>query len=244
MTRILVAGIDSHTGDIVVTGDNAHYLTTVVRVRAGEPVGIFDGRGGEWRARVVAADRRQVVLGGLESAPALPEPPVAVTLAIGLLKGDQMDAVVRDATALGVARIVPLSSEHVAVPSRAWRAGGPIERWTRLAVAAAAQCGRAVVPEVAPITPVLELLGASDGMALACIEPRISSALPLDWSEGPCPARAAVYIGPEGGWSDAEHAAFADAGARRLDLGPRTLRAELAPAVALSVLWSVWDWTR
>ena len=63
-----------------------------------------------------------------------------------------MDAVVRDATALGVVAIVPMETAHVTVPPRAWQSGAAVERWQRVAVAAAKQCGRAVVPAVGPVS--------------------------------------------------------------------------------------------
>jgi 16S rRNA (uracil1498-N3)-methyltransferase len=171
-----------------------------------------------------------------------PEPAVAITLGVGLAKGDAMDAIVRDGTALGVREVVPLSTAHVALPSKARTSRAATPRWSRVAVAAAKQCGRAVVPVIHPIETLAALLErrASDPI-LICVEPR-RGGIDVASDPGPRPSRALVLVGPEGGWSDEDVRQAVAAGARALDLGPRTLRADLAPAVALSVLGARWGW--
>jgi 16S rRNA (uracil1498-N3)-methyltransferase len=121
-----------------------------------------------------------------------------------------------------------------------WRGGKSIERWQRVAVASAKQCRRAVVPEIASITPFAAVV-ASGGTRLLCVEPSAERARPIG-AMGPAPTHATVLIGPEGGWSQAEIAAAEEAGCRLIRLGPRTLRAESGPIVALSALWTCWGW--
>jgi 16S rRNA (uracil1498-N3)-methyltransferase len=185
------------------------------------------------------------------------EPVVRVTLAAGLLKGDQMDAVVRDATMLGVHAIVPMTTAHVAVPERAWKDSQAIERWHRVAVASAKQCRRAVVPVIHPVTPFARVVGADGPVGspgheapagpsgptarLIFVEPAVGGAGAIP----PCPhdtETATLLLGPEGGWSSEEVARAVGAGFALVRLGPRTLRAERAPIVALSALWAVWGW--
>jgi 16S rRNA (uracil1498-N3)-methyltransferase len=153
-----------------------------------------------------------------------------------------MDTIVRDATALGVTGIVPLSTAHVAVPGRARQAAGAIARWQRVAVASAKQCGRATVPAVQPVAPLADVLTAWRGeRVLICAEPgRVGAGSPD--GPGPRPTRALVLVGPEGGWTDEEVELTTAFGARIVSLGPRTLRADLAPAVLLSSLWTSWGW--
>jgi 16S rRNA (uracil1498-N3)-methyltransferase len=153
-----------------------------------------------------------------------------------------MSTVVRDATALGVGRIVPCVSTHVALPSVA-RRSVTIDRLARIAASSAAQCGRAVVPEVDEVRTFEELIGdPAAGLRIMCAEPTFGP------GEGPLPggtsrpAVATLFVGPEGGWAATEVARARDAGAVFLSLGPRTLRAELAPTVALTVLWAQWGW--
>ena len=235
------AGVDR----VALPDDEAHHVTRVLRLSTGSAVRIFDGRGREWSGHLESGARRgesSVIV--KETATPVAESSVAVTLAIGLLKGDQMDGVVRDATALGVAAIVPMETAHVTVPHRAWKSGAAVERWQRVAVAAAKQCGRAVVPAVRQVATLAEVLSVGADTLWLCTEPEkigpgvISSE---NYARSGF-SSALVLVGPEGGWSEQEVAMVREAGGKLLSLGPRTLRAELAPIVALSALWTRWEW--
>lgn len=249
---------------VVLPPDEAHHFKHVLRMSVGDEVGVFDGAGHEWSGRIVSADRSTVKIELVASVDATREPAVRVILAIGLLKGDQMDAVVRDATMLGAAEIVPMATAHVAVSGRARENEKAISRWTRVAIASARQCGRAVVPAVAPVTPFdtvlsrtvrdetiiavepahMADLGTSPPYTSADLEtspPYTSADLGISPPDGR-PAKALVLVGPEGGWSAGEIEMARKCGARARHLGPRTLRAESAPIVLLSVLWTEWGW--
>jgi len=215
----------------------AHHVARVLRVGVGNTLIVFDGRGGEWLTRIRSASKGRVSVDVVEERSPIAEPPVAVTLGVALLKGDQMSDVVRDATATGVRAIQPFVSDHVALPAEAWRTRAR-ERWLRVASSAAAQCGRAVVPEIGDVCRFEALLDSEAGERLICIEPSAAVGDRLD--SGRAPATAVVLIGPEGGWSASEITRALGAGFQPLDLGPRTLRAELAPAVALATLWERW----
>jgi len=214
----------------------------VLRLREGDELVLFDGRGRQWLGRIARATRDEVLVDVVDPLPALPEPPVAVTLAVALLKGDQMSGVVRDAVALGVSAIVPFVSQHVALPAPAWRTRA-VERWTRIAVSSAAQCGRAVVPTVSQVVRFGELLaGPAFDARLMCVEPAHAAAAGPGRPMTPPPGSALLLVGPEGGWSDDEIGDARAAAVEWVHLGPRTLRAEVAPTVALSVLWATWGW--
>ena len=222
---------------VTLAAHEAHHVVRVLRLRAGDVVVVFDGRGGEWLGRL-APGSREVVVDLVEPRTAVPEPDVAVTLAVGLLKGDQMDGVIRDATTLGAAAIQPMLSAHVSLAKGA-RETRSIERWERIAVASAKQCGRAVVPAILPTAQFTDIVQARAGESLViCVEPR------RDITNGGVrkAERATVLVGPEGGWSSEELARAMAAGASPLVLGPRTLRAETAPLVAMSALWTMWGW--
>jgi 16S rRNA (uracil1498-N3)-methyltransferase len=220
----------------------AHYVMRVLRLQAGDEVVVFDGRGREWAGRIAALTKRRVSVALVTERRAIAEPTIAVTLAVALLKGDRMDDVVRDATALGVAAVTPMASANVAISDSA-RSARSVERWTRVAVAAAKQCGRAVVPMVTQPAPLDAVLAsAADGLVICCIEPTARARASHAPPPPPQSARALLLTGPEGGWTADEIQRLEAAGAQRLFLGPRTLQASLAPAVALSVLWSHWGW--
>ncbi|MEZ5319667.1 MAG: RsmE family RNA methyltransferase [Vicinamibacterales bacterium] len=268
--RFFAPGLDATADRVVLPADEAHHLRHVLRLAPGADAGVFDGAGHEWRGRVGQVGRREVTIEALVPVPAVAEPAVRVTLYAGLLKGEPMDHVVRDAVALGVAAIVPLHASRVAVPARARLTPALAARWHRVAVAAAKQCGRAVVPAIGGLATLADALdthdvggagGAGDARSsghpgdhavgvIMAVEPgarpdragpgRAATWPEADWSAAPAAVR--LLVGPEGGWTPEEVAGAESRGARLLPLGPRVLRAELAPAVALSVLWSRWGW--
>lgn len=242
--RVLAPDAASASGDLLLGHDEARHLTRVLRLGTGAEVRLFDGAGREWRATIRTAGRDGVRVSLEEELTPVPEPPVAMTLAIGLLKGAQMDSVVRDATALGVAAIVPLETAHVAVGGAGRRSAAATARWRRVAVASAKQCGRAVVPEVRAVESLEGVLGAARRQAvpvISCVEPSAGvqngSLAAMD-----APAAATVCIGPEGGWSNDELDLLRAGGAVMVSIGPRTLRAETVPVVVLSALWARWGW--
>ena len=226
--------------------DEAHHLTRVLRLRAGDEVQVFDGRGREFRARVEQAARgaaRIRILAPLEPAP---EPRVRATLVQAALKGDHMNAVVRDATMMGVAAIQPVVTSRTQVSAAALRRARAVDRWRRTAVASVKQCRRAVVPEVhEPRTfeEYLKAASAEERLCLMLVEPGVNAPClrdPETLQRLPRPMRADVIVGPEGGWDDTEVDAAVSAGCSLLTLGQRTLRAEAAPVVAIAVLQFVW----
>lgn len=240
-----MTGVASGATSVTLPDDEAHHLTRVLRLRPGAPVAIFDGAGHEWLGTVEAAGRSGASVRLDTAVTPLAEPAVAITLGVALQKGDRMDTIVGETTALGVAAVAPLSTAHVALPARARESTAAIARWQRVAAAAAKQCGRAVVPFIRPVARLDEvLMQGTGGPILVSVEPgRVWPALaPTAEGAGPRPAVALLLVGPEGGWDEEELRLIARAGARRLLLGPRTLRGDLAPAVALSVLWAHWGW--
>jgi len=245
--RILVSPLTIANRIVDVPRAEAHHLINVLRVVVGDEVRVFDGVGREWTGRIAAIGPKTASIEIAHETTPAAEPHVRLTLAIGLLKGDQMDAVVRDATMLGASKIVPLVTAHVAVPARAWKAASVIERWRRVAVASATQCGRAVVPEIAPVSRFEKFVEPGTEPVFMCVEPRLASAgvEGVGQGEGKLrtrPIAATVLVGPEGGWSQAEVDQARAAGATLVHLGPRTLRAETAPTVVLTALWTAWGW--
>jgi 16S rRNA (uracil1498-N3)-methyltransferase len=242
--RFFAPSASDKSSTVTLASDEAHHLRHVLRLGVGADISVFDGRGREWTGRVVAPPKaREVTVELVAEIAPVAEPPVRVTLGIGMLKGDQMDVVMRDATMLGVAEVVPVASEHVSVPARAWRNASVVERWQRIAVASAKQCGRAVVPVVTPVRPFETVLnGMNVEKCLMCVEPAALESRSIELSALARPLTALGLVGPEGGWSSAEIDLATRRGAKLLNLGPRTIRAETAPTVFLSSLWTIWGW--
>jgi len=239
--RFFAPDIDVAARVVELPADEAHHLTHVLRLRVGDELAVFDGRGHEWIGRIAAVTRRRVDVELLEPATPVMEPRIRLTLAVAILKGDQMDVVVRDATMLGVAAIVPLISAHVVAARGPRTGGGGTARWHRIAVASSKQCRRAVVPAISDPVEFEALLKRDDERRVMCVEPSSAVAASQATLAAPSPS-AVLFIGPEGGWSVHEIDRARDAGVEFMSLGPRTLRAEAAPAVALAALWTMWGW--
>jgi len=223
--------------------DEAEHLTRVLRLGPGELVHVFDGRGGEFLARVEATSPA-VSLAIVEPASAAAEPPVRFTLVQAVLKGASMDDVVRDATMMGIAAVMPVLTAHVAVKLAVASRQDNVERWRRVAVASAKQSRRAVVPDIdQPIPLAAALKHLAGQQTLMFVEPEAGrAARPLrDVLSGTRPAGAALLIGPEGGWAPEElNAAVAD-GATLVTLGTLTLRAESVALAALAACRVAWE---
>ncbi len=228
--------------------DEGHHLTRVLRLRRGARVVVFDGQGRQHEATVADDDPRRPVLQLGAPVAAAPEPVVRMTLGVTVLKGRKLDTVVRDATTFGVSDIVPLLTRRTESGGER-RAGGRLgDRWRGVAVGAAKQCGRAVVPVVHPAVTLPRFLEAAQPCAvrLLLVEPGAATASATAARMGALgsdsrPASAALAIGPEGGWTTGEIHAAEQAGFRLLTLGRRTLRAETAAVAALAVLRFAWN---
>lgn len=127
------------------------------RLRPGDELVLFDGRGGEYRARLEALERREARLALLGHHPVERESPLALTLVQGVARGERMDFTVQKAVELGVRRIVPVFTDNGVVRLEARRREKRRQHWQRVAVAACEQCGRNRVPEVAPPRPLAEV---------------------------------------------------------------------------------------
>ncbi len=162
------------------------------------------------------------------------------TVALALLKGDGTDEAIRDAVMMGAALVRPFAAAHGEVPLAAALRGHRLERWRRVAVAAAKQCGRAVVPDVAaPITFDELATPATTELRLLLVEP--SAALgTVALADVPRPGAVTLAVGPEGGWSAGELALAGRQGWLLASLGGRTLRATSAPLAALAACQAVW----
>ena len=239
--RLYVPSLDPRDRTIELPEDEAGHLRRVLRVKPGAAVRLFDGRGREVGARVISVDRTGVVAEVGDPVAAAPEWSVPVTLAPAVLKGDKTDDVIRDAVMMGVAAVQPLLTARTDVPAAAFSNRRRLERWHRIAVSSAKQCGRAVVPQVlAPLTLTACLGGTRPGITLVLVEPAAASFASPVGPPASAPSSAMVLAGPEGGWAEEEIAGCMSAGCLPVSLGLRTLRADAAPLVALSVLQYIW----
>ena len=228
--------------EIRLSPEESHHLVSVNRGRAGDPVVVFDGKGREWICELRHADRRAARL-GVRVSQAAPPLPYEITLGQALPKGGAMDGIVRKATELGVARIVPLESERTQVHLERERSDRKIEKWQQAALEACKQCGNPWLPEITAVQPASGFIATAhdyDLKLIASLHPGAQSlkvTLSDDFAARGRPPRKVLWlIGPEGDFTPAEMSLAATAGFIPVTLGPLVLRCETAATYAVSVL--------
>jgi 16S rRNA (uracil1498-N3)-methyltransferase len=218
---------------------SAHHAREVLRLRAAAAVRVFDGEGHEFEAVLDEVSRRTVSARLGRPAAPRPESPLRLVLAVSPLKGDRMELVVQKATELGVSGIWPVVTFRTDAAARPALHGSRTERWERVASGAAEQCGRAVVPHVAPTTTLDGLLERpfEGGRAVLLETP---GQPPL--ASFPLEARSSLLllVGPAGGFEPSEADRLRAAGFAAVSLGPRVLRAETAAVAAVAVAQALW----
>ena len=236
-----LSAFDSSHTRITLASDEARHLREVLRLKVGDEVYVFNGAGKEFQCRVEETRRDAAHLMVVREVDAArPESPLHLTLAVALLKGEKFDLVVQKATELGVTVIVPVVTKLADIRLRDESdVLKRMTRWQRIALEAAKQSGRAIVPDIS--TPVAFAALVLEAVA----EPR-SNCLMFSERDGQSltetkklltakATRLTALVGSEGGWTDEEIMIARDAGWRIITLGGRTLRAETA-AIAVAVL--------
>jgi 16S rRNA (uracil1498-N3)-methyltransferase len=242
LPRFLVPYLDAQRPEVTLPPDEGHHLSRVLRMKPGDEVAIFDGRGQEFRARITSILREAVTVALQGPLAPLPSPSVMLTLVQSILKGEAMDEVVRDATMLGVAAIQPIVSERTTV--KASTLGRALERWHRIALASTKQCGRSRLPAIYEARSFQDWVKRPDGDAFILLEPSAIVAETVrirDLAVRPPPASATLVVGPEGGWTPDERDLAIRSGCRPLSIGRLILRADAVPLAATAALLALWD---
>lgn len=225
-------------GRVTFDAGESRHLTRVLRLRPGDTVVATDGAGHDYTVRLERLG--ETAIGTiLAEAAGVAVSPLAITLIQGVPKGDKMEAIVRAATELGVARVLPALCERTIVRLETSRWRERARRWQRVAREAAKQSGRAVIPEVATPRPLGEWLAAGDPDDLGlCLWEGDGTPLRGVLAAASAPRSARVVIGPEGGLARDEVEAARAHGFTVVSLGPRILRTETAGPAIVAVLQS------
>jgi len=213
------------------------HLTRVLRLEAGTPVTLFDGRGGEYAGTLERDGKKFWARVGAHD-PVERESPLDITLLQGVARGERMDLIVQKATELGVTRIVPVLTERTVVKVDAQKRERKLGHWQAVAIAACEQCGRNRVPAVETPIPLHEAIARLPAGGLRCLlaaDGQAALAAAAREVRGP----VVLLIGPEGGLADAERHVAGTSGFKAYRLGPRILRTETAGLAALAALQSV-----
>ena len=237
MARLHVDGERMVEDAVVITDEDHHYLTRVLRLGPGDAVTLFDGQGGEAEAELVRVGPRateaRVLARRRVERPKGPH----LTLVQALARGEKLDLVVQKATELGVHRIIPVTTSRSLPTPDLLRSSSRRERWQKIAREAARQCGRADLPEIEPVTSFALAVAAAPRDALKLLFWEGARAFGLKLAlPATAPAEVVLVVGPEGGFAEAEVSRAREAGFAVVGLGPRILRTETAALAVLAIV--------
>ncbi len=215
----------------------ARHAARALRLMPDDAVTLFNGRGGEYAARIERINKDEVAVSITGFSPIERESRLQVMLAQGISSGERMDYTLQKAVELGVEAIQPIAAKRSVVKLAGERADKRIAHWQGVVASACEQCGRNRVPAVAAPLPLAHWLGQAGGRRLLFLSPQAEARL----ADLPAPtAMDCLVAGPEGGFEPDEIAALHAAGAIPVRLGPRVLRTETAALAALAAMQTLW----
>lgn len=254
LTRVHIDAPLAAGMQLQLPADAGNHLLRVLRLRPGDGCVLFNGDGHDYHALLLDGDRRKAVVRIDQAVPVVNESPLRLVLLQSIARGEKMDWILQKATELGVAQVLPVSSERSEVRLDAARADKRLQHWQSVVIAACEQSGRARVPQVAPILPLAEALaGLPPAAQRLLLDPDAAGSvadLPVPSAGnveagvgGGAEASMILAVGPEGGWSPRDREQLTGAGFTGLRMGPRILRTETAGLAAIAALQSRFgDW--
>ncbi len=226
-----------HIGQLLVLDDeSAHYLRTVLRLKAGSPLVLFNGEGGEYLATLTEVSRKSVCVSVESWRDHNVESSLQVRFGLGISRSDRMDFAVQKAVELGVTSITPLNTARCNVPLTADKAAQKRKHWQKIAQHASAQSGRTLVPPLHEILQLEQWLTHQSGLKVF-LDPYAEQTLN---QLHPLHNTVTLLSGPEGGFTEQERELAKATGFIPVALGQRILRTETAALAALSCVQMLW----
>jgi 16S rRNA (uracil1498-N3)-methyltransferase len=217
------------TGDVAVRGEEHHYVSRVRRARVGDPIELVDGAGKRGSGVITAITEHETIV-SIAAIEAVVDAPPRVRVLVPLIKGDRMDTCIEKLVEVGASDIIVWPAARAVVKLDGARLVTRVEHYQGLAQAAARQSGRASVPTVSAAASLADAIASLPAGARVILDPA------ADRGAWPSDDDVTMISGPEGGFAPAEHDALAAASFISLGLGPRVLRAETAPVIAVALL--------
>ena len=227
---------------ITITGDDVKHISKVLRLRAGDEITVCDSCGWDYVCAIEDISQTQVEAKILTKSPNKAESPLHITVYQGLPKSDKMDYIVQKCVELGAVNIVPVATARAVV--KLHDEEKKRTRWQKIALEAAKQCGRGIIPTVSSVTDF--------GKVIDSLEPDALNILPYENEDhrklrqaiaGYNGSKVNIIIGPEGGFDPEEISSAECKGINIVTLGPRILRTETAPIAAISaIMYELGDW--
>ena len=239
MHRFFVEQSQIGQDSIVITGQDAHHIKNVLRMRQGEEILISDGEKMEYNCTVAELNEEEVVVNILSSGESGIELPSRIYLFQCLSKSDKMELIIQKAVELGVHEIVPVASSRCVVKLDAKKEAGKIKRWQGIAESAAKQSKRMLIPQVHSVMRFADALKYAEEMDVKLIPYELATGMAgtRELIQSIQPGQSvAVFIGPEGGFDESEVLQAKEAGVLPITLGKRILRTETAGFTVLSIL--------
>ncbi len=222
---------------VAITGDELKHLRGVLRLREGEAVTIFNGKGLVVRGVIQRIVKQSATVSVLGEDTEPKESNVHVVLLQALVKGDKNDLIVQKAVELGATEIVFYAAKRTVPLLAKARGTDRLIRWRRIAIEAAKQCGRAVVPDVGLADGMEEAVAGHEGfLKIMLLESETTRTMKDMLRTHQATKAVALLIGPEGGFSDEDVALAAKNGFTPVSLGRRILRAETAAIAGLTIV--------
>jgi 16S rRNA (uracil1498-N3)-methyltransferase len=237
ITRIFIDKPLAANSELALDRDAVRHLVTVLRLKAGDSLCLFNGQGGEYPAEIIAAGAKAVSVRTADYNSTDRESPLRTLLGIAISRGERFEWVLQKATELGVSEIFPLYSERTEVKLKGDREEKKHGRWQQVLISACEQCGRNRLPVLHNPQSLEDWLAVAAAVKLVLHH---RSTQTLQALAAQAPDSAALLVGPEGGLSAAEIRQAQDCGFQALTLGPRVLRTETAPIAALGILQGLW----
>mgnify|MGYP004615539725 FL=1 len=224
---------------IYVEGSDVNHIKNVLRMTLGEKLTVNDGEGWQYLCEVESYEADMAVLHIVEKSKAETELASRIYLFQGLPKQDKMELIVQKAVELGAYQVIPVSTKRAVVKLDAKKAGKKVERWQQIAVSAAKQAGRGIVPTVGEVCTYAQALKMAEELDVVLIPYELAEGIEETKKiiAGIRPGQSVgVFIGPEGGFEEEEVKLAMEAGAKPVTLGRRILRTETAGLTTLSLL--------
>ncbi len=222
---------------LTLESGHSHYLCRVLRLKAGQPLELFNGSDRCWPATLQRAHPKAAELQLGESRPCESESPLDLTLVQALARGERMDYALQKSCELGVRRIALLQTRRSEVKLEGKRLENRLRHWQEVLIHAAQQSGRCSVPELEPPQSLAEWLAHRNEQTLALMMHPQAQALPTARIRQA--AAIEILVGPEGGFSNEEVDMLQAAGIQPVRFGPRILRTETAGPALIAVLQAV-----
>jgi len=237
MSRFYVKPSDIKNNNIHISGEEAHHVLDVMRLKKGDSIAAFDGEGKEFEGVIKEVKKSEVIMEIIKTRTLDTQEAIHITLAQAIPKKAKIDYIIEKCVELGVSRIIPITTNRTLVKFDNEKSEAKLKRWEKIIVSASKQCGRLTIPRIEKLTSVTEVIKDIDKYDLplmACLYKDTKELKEL--ISGFKGKKIIIFIGPEGDFTAEEIGAAKNKGAKLISLGPRVLKTDTAALNLVSIL--------